>query len=106
MGFESDHYAVVVLPLIVALACLPAAICVIVVEQVVQAPPLETVAILVPPLSSAVMVTVEKLSKVDKTERIETKKNLHSFRMKASVKSECVQLETILTGSFDISSIC
>ena len=100
---ESDHYAVVVLPLIVALACLPAAICVIVVEQVVQAPPLETVAILVPPLSSAMMVTVEKLLKV---ERIETKKNLHSFRMKASVKSECVQLETILTGSFDISSIC
>ena len=47
------------------------------------------------------MVTVEKLLKV---ERIETKKNLHSFRMKASVKSECVQLETILTGSFDISS--
>ena len=37
MWFESDHYAVVVLPLIVALACLPAAICVIVVEQVVQA---------------------------------------------------------------------
>ena len=103
MWFESDHYAVVVLPLIVALACLPAAICVIVVEQVVQAPPLETVAILVPPLSSAVMVTVEKLLKV---ERIETKKNLHSFRMKASVKSECVQLEPILTGSFDISSIC
>ena len=103
MWFESDHYAVVVLPLIVALACLPAAICVIVVEQVVQAPPLETVAILVPPLSSAMMVTVEKLLKV---ERIETKKNLHSFRMKASVKSECVQLETILTGSFDISSIC